>query len=75
VRVLAADVRATLPPIRHGRVARQREPATQNFALSLFAHFPASRRSRETLSSSPASICSLFVFGDFGDIRRCNPPM
>jgi hypothetical protein len=75
MRGLAADVRATLPPIRHGRVARQREPATQKSALSLFAHFPASRRSRENLSSRPASICSLFVFGDFGDVRRCNPPM
>ena len=22
---------------------------------------------------APASICSLFVFGDFGDVRRCKP--
>jgi hypothetical protein len=73
--VLVADEYFIPPRISHGRVARQREPATQKSALSLFAHFPASRHSRETLSSRPASICSLFVFGDFGDIRRCNPPL
>jgi hypothetical protein len=49
--VLVADEYFILPHVRHGRVARQREPATQKSALFLFAHFPASRHSRETLSS------------------------
>jgi hypothetical protein len=43
----------------------------ENWSPPTFASFAPFAPSRETLLLPPASICSLFVFGDFGNVRRC----
>jgi hypothetical protein len=47
-----------LPPLQRGKWLRRPK---QRFGLL------------QTMGAraTPASICSLFVFGDFGDVRRC----